>query len=171
MDEGGLPFEGLHEIRLDRLLQHDGERAGSAELLGRHGIPVVGLAHGDPPEPLAQIVQVTSHGDESHDLARRRDVEAGLPGIAVRLPPQARHDIAQRTVVHVQAASPGDRVGVEAEHVSVHEVGVDQRGEEVVRRGDRMQVAGEVEVQVLHGHDLRVAAAGSPALDPEDGTE
>ena len=35
----------------------------------------------------------------------------------------------------------------------------------------RMQVAGEVEVQVLHRDDLRVAAAGRAALDPEDRPE
>jgi len=34
-----------------------------------------------------------------------------------------------------------------------------------------MHVAREVEVQVLHRNDLRVAAAGCAALDPEDGAE
>ena len=36
---------------------------------------------------------------------------------------------------------------------------------------DRVDVAGEMEVQVLHRHDLRVAAAGRAALDPEDRAE
>ncbi len=53
----------------------------------------------------------------------------------------------------------------------MHEVRVDQRREQVVRRRDRVQVAGEVEVQVLHRDHLRVAAAGSPALDTEDRPE
>ena len=43
--------------------------------------------------------------------------------------------------------------------------------EQVVGRADRVDVAREVEVQVLHGDDLRVAAAGRAALDPEDRAE
>ena len=42
---------------------------------------------------------------------------------------------------------------------------------EVVGRPDGMDVAGQVEVEVLHRDDLAVAAAGRPALDPEDRPE
>ena len=49
----------------------------------------------------------------------------------------------------------------------MQEVRVDHRREQVVGRADRVDVAGEVEVHVLHGHDLRVAGAGRAALDPE----
>ena len=38
---------------------------------------------------------------------------------------------------------------------------------EVVGRADRVDVAGQVEVEVLHRDDLAVAAAGRAALDPE----
>ena len=50
-------------------------------------------------------------------------------------------------------------------------VRVEHRGEQVVRGADRVDVAGEVEVHVLHRHDLRVAAAGRAALDPEHRAE
>ena len=36
-----------------------------------------------------------------------------------------------------------------------------------MRRGDGVEIAGEVEVHVLHRHDLRIAAAGRTALDAE----
>ena len=42
---------------------------------------------------------------------------------------------------------------------------------EVVRGADRVDVAGQVEVEVLHRDDLAVAAAGRAALDPEHGPE
>ena len=48
---------------------------------------------------------------------------------------------------------------------------VEHRGEEVVRRADGVEVACEVEVDVLHGDDLGVSAAGGASLDAEDGTE
>ena len=57
------------------------------------------------------------------------------------------------------------------ELVAVEDVRLEHRGEQVVRSADRVDVAGEVEVHVLHRHDLRVAAAGGAALDPEDGAE
>ena len=47
----------------------------------------------------------------------------------------------------------------------------EHRREEVVRGADRVDVAGEVEVEVLHRHDLGVAGTGRAALDPEHGPE
>ncbi len=165
--ERGLPFERLHEVRLDRVLQQHRERARRLELLRRDRLAIVRLADGDASEPLAQVGQVAGDGDEAHDLAGRGDVEPRLPRVAVGAPAEARDDVAQRAVVHVHAAPPRDRERVDAELVAVQDVRVDQRGEQVVRRRDGVQVTGEVEVQVLHRDDLRVAAAGGSALDAE----
>ncbi len=63
------------------------------------------------------------------------------------------------------------RRAVETEGVAPIDVVVDQRREQVVRAGDGVEVAGEVEVDVLHGDDLGVAAAGRAALDAEAGAE
>src|SRR5207237_7600338 len=49
--------------------------------------------------------------------------------------------------------------------------GVQQRGEQVVAGAHRVDVAGEVQVEVLHRHHLRQAAAGCPSLDAEHGAE
>src|SRR5439155_9142037 len=57
---------------------------------------------------------------------------------------------------------------VDLERVLVVEAVVEERRGEVVRGTDRMVVAGEMEVEVLHRDDLRVAAARGSALDPED---
>ena len=58
---------------------------------------------------------------------------------------------------------------VEAESVALVEVVVEHRREQVVGGGDGMEVAGEVEVELLHRYDLAVAATGRPALDAEGG--
>ena len=49
----------------------------------------------------------------------------------------------------------------------VQHAGVDRRRDQVVRRGDGVDVAGQVQVEVLHRHHLAVAAAGRAALDAE----
>src|SRR4029078_12660565 len=100
-----------------------------------------------------------------------RDVEARLARIAVRAPAEADRDLAQRAVVHVEGTPPPYAQLVDLVRVAVQDRRVEHRGEEVVRRADRMDVAGEVEVQVLHRHDLGHAAAGGAALDPEDRPE
>ena len=45
--------------------------------------------------------------------------------------------------------------------------GVDRRRNQVVRRSDGVDVAGQVQVEVLHRHHLAVAAAGRTAFDAE----
>ena len=116
-------------------------------------------------------MQVAGDGDDRHHLGRGRDVEARLTGVTIGAAAEPDDDVAQRAVVDVDATPPRDRERVDAELVSVQEVRLEHRGEQVVRGADRVDVAGEVEVHVLHRHHLGVAAAGRAALDPEDGAE
>ena len=171
VDERGLTLERLHEVRLDRLLEQHGHRAGGLQLLRRDRLAVAGRADRDAAEPFAQVVEVARDGDDRHHLGGGGDVAARLAGIAVRAPAQADHGVAQRAVVDVDAAPPGDRERVDPELVAVEQMGLEHGGEQVVRGADGMDVAGEVEVHVLHRHDLRVAGAGCSALDPEHRAE
>ena len=92
----------------------------------------------------------------------------GTPWIAAA---EAVDDMPELAVVHVHRALPGDLLGVYAERVALLDVVIQHRGEQVVRGAYGVEVAGEVQVYVLHGHDLGVAAAGRAALDAEDGAE
>ena len=85
-----------------------------------------------------------------------------LPG-----PPSDDRDIAQCAVVHVHHPLPGDAPHVEAELIAVMDVVVDQRREQIVGERDRIEVAGEVQVDVFHRHHLGVTAAGGAALHAE----
>ena len=58
-----------------------------------------------------------------------------------------------------------------AELVAPVDVVVDQGREQVVGRADGVEVAGEMQVDVFHRHDLGIAAAGRTALDAEAGAE
>src|SRR6185369_10766044 len=59
----------------------------------------------------------------------------------------------------------------DAQGVAVVDVVVDERGGQVVRGPDRVDVARQVEVEVLHRDDLAAAAARGAALDAEHGPE
>ena len=59
------------------------------------------------------------------------------------------------------------RRGSIGQGVAVVDVVVEHGRQEVVGQLDGVEIAGEMEVDVLHGHDLGVAAAGRPALHAE----
>ena len=107
----------------------------------------------------------------SHDLRGGGDGEPRLCRNTAGRPAEAGDHVAQGAVVHVQAALPSDATWVDAQLVALVDVVINQRRERVVGRGDGVEVTGEVEVDVLHRHDLRVAATGRAALDPHDGAE
>ena len=75
------------------------------------------------------------------------------------------------TVIHVHGALPGDGLRIDAEGIALLNVVIQHGSEKVVGRADGMEVTGEVEVDILHGNNLGIAAAGCTALDAEDRAE
>ena len=96
VDERRLPLQRLHEVRLDRLLEQHGHRAGRAQLLGGDRLAFVGAADRDRAEARAQVLQVGRDGGDRHHLRRGGDVESGLPREAVCPAAEPDDDVAQR---------------------------------------------------------------------------
>ena len=92
-------------------------------------------------------------------------------GNPLRRSAEADVDLAQGAVVHVDHAAPDDAAEVEAQLVVVVDVVVDQRRQQVVGQSDGAEIAGEVQVDVFHRHDLRETAAGRAALHAEHRAE
>ena len=86
-------------------------------------------------------------------------------------PPRPTVISRKRAVVHVERAPPGDAAHVDVERIAPVDVIVEHRGEQIVRRGDGVEIAGEMQVDVVHRRDLRMSAAGRAALLPEAGAE
>ncbi len=131
----------------------------------------VGVAGDDAGQSLLEVRDVLRETENRHDLGGDRDVIAVLSRRAVRLSAEAVHDEAELAVVHIDAALPGDLAGIDVQFISLIDVVVEHRGEQVVGSPDRVEIAREVKVDVLHWDDLCVAAAGSTALDAEDRAE
>ena len=64
-------------------------------------------------------------------------------------------------------ATPCDTARVDSERIAPIDVIVDQRREKIVRRRDGVEVASEMQIDVLHRHHLRIAAAGRAAFHAE----
>ena len=125
----------------------------------------------DPPESGAQVEDVGREREDRHDLRADGDDELGLARDPVLAPAEPDDDMAQCPIADVDDPRPEDAVRIDAERVLVVEAVVEERPGQVVGRADGMDVAGQVEVEVLHRDDLAVAAAGRAALDPEDRPE
>ena len=139
------------------------------QVLERDRLALERLGHDHAADARAQVLEVVRERQDRHDLGRRGDVELRLAHVA-RLPDADQH-ASQGAVVHVEDARPADGRRVDAELVAAEELVVQEGRAQVVRRGHRVQVPGEVEVDVLHRQHLAVAAAGAAALDAEDGPQ
>ena len=160
-------LEGLHEVRGQRVAEQCGHRAVGAQLAGGDRRRAPGVADHDVADPLLEVGPRLGEAEDRHQLGGDDDVEALLAGEPVGVAAEGDGDLAQGPVVHVEHALPGDAADVDVELVAVVHVVVDQRSQQVVGGGDRREVAGEVEVDVGHRHDLAVAAAGRAALHAE----
>ena len=171
VDDGGVVFQRLNEVRVQRILQQGGHGTGGADLARRDGLAVVGVGADDLGQPLLQVGDAGGQAEDGHDLAGDGDIKAVFTRGAVDLAAQAVHDEAELAVVHVHAALPGDAAGVDVQRVALLDAVVDHGGQQVVGRADGVEVAGEVEVDVLHRDHLCIAAASCAALDAEHGAE
>ena len=129
------------------------------------------IAYDDAPETLLEILEIACKAQHRHDLACDGDVVAVLARDAVCLSAETDRDLSERTVVHVDAALPDDLGEIQPELIALVDMVVDHGGKQIVRRADRMEIAGEVQVDILHRNDLRIASARRAALDAEHGTE
>ena len=160
-------LERLHQVREDGVLEQQRHGAGGLEVARPDRLPVAGHAHDDAGAAGLEIGQVLRQAEDRHDLAAGDDHPALLARRAAVEAAQPDHRRAERPIVHVDGARPGHPAGVDAEGVAVVDVVVEHRGQEIVRRRDGVEVAGEMQVDLVHRDDLRVAAAGRAALDAE----
>ena len=171
MHEGRIVLEGLHEVRLHRLCQQHGHRAVGLDIAAEYRRTVTAVGNNDIAKTLLQIFDVGGEAENCHHLGRDGDVEAGLTREAVGYAAKAGDDVTKRAVIHIDNTAPGDAALVDVELVAPVDMVVDHRRQQVVCRGDRVEVAGEMKVHFFHRHDLGIATAGSATLHAEAGAE
>ena len=167
MDEGRGALQGRDQGGLQSVLQQGGHGALGLQVMGGDGLAVIGVGHDHPAQLLLQVGDAGGQAQHGHDLAGHGDLKAVLTGHALGLASQAVHDVAQLAVVHVHRALPGDLLDIDAQGIALLDMVVQHGGHQVVRRADGVEVAGEVEVDVLHGDHLGIPAASGPSFDAE----
>ncbi len=167
MHQRRIVFERLHQIGLHRILEKHRHGAVGLEVARIDGRTIGAIADDDIAEPLFEIGKIRCKAEDRHDFGGDGDIKTALARKTVRHAAERGDERAQRPVVHVHHPPPGDAARIDIERIAPIDMVVDHRREQIMGRRDRMEIAGEMEVDILHRHDLRIATAGSPALDAE----
>ena len=152
-------------------LQQHGHRAGGLDVGGGHRPLRSGIGDDHPAEPRFEIGKVAREAEDGHHFGGDGDVETVLARKAVGDAAERRDDLAQRAIVDVERAAPDDAARIDVERIAPIDMIVDHRREQIVGGGDGVEIAGEMQVDFVHRHDLRMAAAGRAALAAEHRAE
>ena len=186
-DEAAEALAHVGEARAEREHGHDLAGHGDVEArLARVAVLGGALPDGHAPQVAVARVEHALPRDagrvdveqrEAHALLGRQQLRVGQLGrvLDAELAQAPQHDgrEAARARLHVARAEPVEDLEREALAAAVvgarlvEHARVDGRGQQVVGRGDGVDVACQVQVELLHGDDLRVAAARRAALDAE----
>ena len=171
VNEGGVALGGLHQVGEEGLPEEGGHGPHRHKVLSVDGLALVGEGHPHPAEAPLQVLEVPGQAHEGHDLAGHGELKPPFPGHPVGLAPKAQDDVPEGAVVHVYGPLELYAPGVYAELVPLVKVVVQKGVQEVHGAGDRVEVPGEVEVDLVPGLHAGLPAPRGPALDPEDGPQ
>ena len=171
MNERGRADERLHEVRAEGVFEQRRRRALRVDISRGHGLVVIGAGDDNAGDARLEIRNGGSETKRRHDFAGRRDVKPIFARRAVGLAAQTVENIAQLTVIHIHAALPSHAARIDVAGIALLNAVVYHRGDQVVRRRDGVHVAREMQIDVLHRHDLRIAAARRAALHAENRAE
>ena len=133
VDEGRVVFQGLYQVGLERFAQQHRHGAMGLEIACADGLLIAGIADHDIAQALFQVLHAGSQTEDGHDFRGHHNVKTVLARIAIARPAQGHGDVAQRTIVHVHDALPGDAAHIDTQGIAVVDVVVDQRRQQVVR--------------------------------------
>ena len=165
--EGGRAFDGLHQVGLDGVFEQCRHRAVCFQVFGVNGAAVFGVGDEDVAQTLFQIADVFGKAEYRHDFGGDGDVEAVGTNHAVNGFAHAVDDVAQLAVVHIDHTTPQDAFRIDIQFIALVDMVVEHGGEQVIRRTDSVEVAGEVQINVFHRQNLGIAAARRAAFDAE----
>ena len=169
MHDRRLTLERLDEVRLDRLAEQGRHRACRTERLGRHRLAFERRSDGNGARRSRRsstLVDIATTAITSEAAVMSKPVSRGEPFIRPPSPITTRRSArssmsTQRFHVIVSGSIPRT--------VAVEQMRLEHRREQIVRGPDRVDVAGEMEIDGLHRGHLGPASTGAASLDAENG--
>src|SRR5699024_8334542 len=167
VNEGRIVLQRLHQVGHQRVLEQHGHGAVDFQVGCRDFLAVTRIGHDDCGQTLIQVVDVGCQTQYSHDFGRHRNVEPCFAWYTVAIP-ERHYDVAQGAVVHVHDPAEGHAAGIDVQGVALMNMIVDRGCQQIVGHADGMHITGKVQVDVFHGHDLRIATSRGAAFHAEN---
>ena len=171
MNEGGGVLKCLHEVGLYSVLKERGHSAVSLKVAAVYGLVVVCVSHEYISKSFLEVGERLSKAENSHYLTCYGDHKVILPRNAVYLRAKTYGDISQRAVIGVGNSGEEYSSLVDPKLVTLLKMIVYYSAKQIVCRGYSVEVAREMEIDIVHRNDLRVSAARSAALNSENRAE
>ena len=116
-------------------------------------------------------MQAGCQTQNSHNLRSYGNIKAVLARYAVRFAAKADNYVAQLAVIHINNAFPHNAARVDIKRIALLNMVVKHGCQKHMGRCYGMEIAGKMQVNVLHRHNLRIAAACCAALNAHAGAE
>ena len=91
MNKGRRPFQCLHQIGLQRILEQGRHSTCRLQVIGRHRTVIIGVGNDDPPQAFLKVMNTAGQTEHRHDFTGHRDIKSILPGYPVGTAAQSVH--------------------------------------------------------------------------------
>ena len=161
----------LHQVRKEGIGQQGHHATRCPQVSRADRSSVARDANDDGFKALPQVPPILCQRHDGHDFGCSRNHKSRAAPCAIPLAVQRDGYPAKRAVVHVHRARPADSIRIEVQIIAVEEVGIDERGQQILRGGNRVKIAVEMEIDLFAWFNLRQAAAGGASFHAEYGTQ
>ena len=163
--------QGLHQVRLDGILQQGAHGTVNLQVTGKYRGTVIAVCNQNIAAALFQVRQAGGQAKDCHHLAGNGNHVMIFTWNTVDGTAHAHNNITQGTVIHIHNAGEDNAARVNFQRIALLHMVVNHRAQQVVCRTDGVDVTGEMQVDILHWDNLCIAAACSTALDAEYRTQ
>ena len=121
-------LERLYQVGSKSILEKHGHRTICIEIACQHWLLFASVGNHDISEATLEILKRCCEAENRHHLGGHHDVETIFSWISVSWPAEGDHDVAERTVVHINHTLPGDSANINVESIAVVNVIIQKCG-------------------------------------------
>ena len=148
VDEGWRVLRRLYEVRVEGIAQQHCDGSRHTKVAHTERLAVGSDAQHDVLDTSLQVFLARCQTEDGHQFGSWGNVETCLVHHTVAS--QSRHDVAQASVVYIEHPLPEDLTQREALLAMLVDIVVEQGTDGVMCRGHGMEVACEVQIDLLH---------------------
>ena len=160
----------LNQIWLQSIEKESYDTATYTHILYGKWLVVLGDAQEDIIDTATKIIDACCETHDSHDFRSRSDIEACLCLDAVLIA-DTGDDAAETTVVYVHHAAPENLLQLETLCLVLETVVIQEGSNHVVGLCNGMEIASEMEINLIHRQNLGVTATCGTTLHAKAWTE